>query len=86
MAAVIEQARAARAEAHRLRREANVLRVSVREQLRIGAAGVEQGCWQYARSRRLRAVPQPSAWSELPWLQPDDELEGVLFAVPDPVS
>ena len=79
---MIDQARAARADAERLRAYTLGLRLSVRHQLRLGARGVEDGCWAYMRSQRLQAEARLGGWSSLPWQAPRDELDDVLVPVP----
>ena len=78
MAALIPDARAARAEAERLRRESAMLKVAARasashsrEQLRSAESAVD-------RSRRRWDEPLPSPWSTLHWSSDHDALAAVL--------
>ena len=75
----IDAARAARAEAQRLRVDSVGLRVAVEENLRLATSGKERA--EAATARAGRAVPVTSPWSRLEWLRADDELSHVLVLV-----
>lgn len=81
MAQVNDSARAARADATRLRHESQELRFAVRGNLarsrqRLGKAQLEAD-----RARARRAVPHASPWSGLHWLLEDESLETILLPV-----
>ena len=82
MAPLTYEARVARVEATRIRREARELRLAVRGNLarsrqRLGRAQVEAD-----RAQARRAEPLPSPWSELRWTQPFETLEQILVPLP----
>ena len=84
MASLIEQARALRAEATRLRMEAVALRLATRQGLRTAEKGRAAADAAHARLRGVLDAPQPSPWSGLLWRTRDPELERVLVARSSP--
>jgi len=78
VASLIDEIRARRDEATRLRMEAVALRLATRQALRVATerrAAAEEAC---VRLRGLLDAPIPSPWSELRWHRRDAELERVL--------
>jgi hypothetical protein len=84
-ALTVDAARAARAEAQRLRVDASELRLAVQRSLRLAAVWKERSRTAAATAtaaRVQRARPAASPWSSLEWLGgDDDELRRVLVPV-----
>jgi hypothetical protein len=81
-ALTVNAARAARAEAQRLRVDASELRLAVHRSLRLAAARketAETAAATAARTQRAGLVASP--WSSLEWLGDDEELRRVLVPV-----
>jgi hypothetical protein len=76
VAPLIDAARAARAEAERLRRESAELRLALRWNKQIAGARTRQAATVAAGVRRQ--VPMASPWSGLLWLREDDSLDQIL--------
>lgn len=83
MAAVVARAGAARIEARRLRVVSAETRVATRERTELGKTRLAATCATYVRMQQQRRRPLPGAWSDLPWLPPDDLLDLVLVPVTD---
>lgn len=81
MAALIEQARAVREESQRLRAASSAARSTAQEGVARARLGVAANCDEYLRAHELRTRPRPGAWSDLPWLPPDELLDAVLVPV-----
>jgi len=79
VAVSIDAARAARAEARRLRVDSQGLRVAVHQNLRVATAGKERA--EAATARLSGLVPVASPWSRLEWLREVDDLSRVLVLV-----
>jgi len=75
VAALTDAARAARAEAFRLRCDARELRQTARTSGEITRLRARQAA---ATSRSLRVGEAPSPWSGLRWLRDDEALHTVL--------
>jgi hypothetical protein len=75
----IGAARAARAEARRLRVDSRDLRVAAEQNHRLAAAGKERAEAETARVGCT--LPVTSPWSRLEWLREDDALSHVLVVV-----
>lgn len=83
MAALIDAARAARAEAHRLRMDERRLQARMHENLAsrddwLGRAGESASI---ARGTKSAGVLLPSPWSSLMWRSDDEELGSALVPV-----
>jgi hypothetical protein len=78
VAALIEQARAHRAEAARLRMEALALRLATRQALRAAHERMAAAGEVRAHVQGLLDAPQPSPWSGLLWRTRDAEVGRTL--------
>jgi hypothetical protein len=85
LVALIEAARAARAEAERLRVDARSLRAATHASTEAVRAKTAQTAAAAAVAEETRPRTLPSAWSSLHWRREDPELEHVLVAVRSPV-
>jgi hypothetical protein len=77
-ALIVESARSAREESHRLRVDAHELRVAVRRSARVASARRERAAAAAGTARTRRVIPVASPWSGLAWLHEDEELNRVL--------
>ena len=82
MAPLPSGARAARADAMRLRNEAQTLKLAVRDSLAGSRERLERAQVAADRARAKRDEPQPSPWSELRWIQTYEALELTLVPLP----
>jgi hypothetical protein len=83
--ALIEAARAARAESQRLRVDARALRAATHASTAAVRAKTTETAATAAVVQATRPYTLPSAWSSLRWRREDPELEHVLVAVRSPV-
>jgi hypothetical protein len=79
-------ARAARANAARLRSEAEGLKLAVRGSLACSRERLETAQSAADDARAKRDEPLPSPWSELRWTQSYETLEQTLVPLPPPRS
>jgi hypothetical protein len=82
MAPLSAAARAARADAVRLRTETQVLKFQVRGSLARSRERLGTAQAQTHRARAKRFEPWPSPWSELYWTQSYETLERTLVPLP----
>ena len=78
MAELIDEARARRAEAARLRVEASGLRFAAQQRIARTRDAMGAARAQRERARSARAAPLPSPWSGLRWQPPDEVVENAL--------
>ena len=81
MAEVRSAARAARADASRLRNQAQGLKFAVRGKLARSRQQLGEAQMTADTVRARRAVPCASPWSGLHWLLEDESLETILLPV-----
>jgi len=81
VAALIPEARAARMEADRLRKETDSLKVSVRESAARSRKQLHAAEVALSRVHELRHEPLPSPWSSLQWIYDEETLAGVLVSI-----
>ena len=84
MAPLTSGARAARADAGRLRDEAQELKLMVRGSLAASRERLQRAQVAADRARAKRDEPQPSPWSDLHWSQTYETLERTLVPLPRP--
>ncbi|HKC77306.1 MAG TPA: hypothetical protein VKB70_02855 [Gaiellaceae bacterium] len=82
MASLIADARAARAEARRLRVEAMSLKLALRRSESCSLERRHKAEVALAQVRDCRALGLPSPWSTVRWLYEDEELEHTLVPLP----
>jgi len=82
VAALIPEARAARVEANRLRRESRELRFSLRRSAARSRERLEaaEAAMNRVQARRQEALPSP--WSTLCWSYDDATVARVLVSIP----
>jgi hypothetical protein len=76
------EAQAARADAARLRKQTQELKLGVRSNLASSRARLEAAQAAADRARARRVEPQPSPWSELRWTQTYEALDLALVPLP----
>jgi O-glycosyl hydrolase len=81
VAALILAARAARAEARRLRIDSAGLRFAARATAQTGETRIARATQQASVTRARRAIPIASPWSGLAWLRDDESLERILLPI-----
>jgi hypothetical protein len=79
--AEVSAARAARADAGRLRSEALELKLALRGNLASSRDRLARAQLETDRARARRAIPHASPWSGLHWLLEDESLERTLLPV-----
>lgn len=79
MAQLIDEARARRVEAQRLRAEANGLRFATRQKLVRSRDALGEARAQCERVKQRRSAPEPSPWSGLLWHRPDESVDRALL-------
>lgn len=84
MAPLSSDAKAARADAARLRNQAEELKLALRSNLASSRARLEKAQSAADVARAKLDEPQPSPWSELRWSQAYETLERTLVPLPPP--
>jgi hypothetical protein len=78
---ILDEARAAREEAQRLRADSHELRRASRASIRTNKLRKASAAAALATARTRLAVPSASPWSGLSWLRDDEALHNVLVLV-----